>query len=185
MAYPLISPRQTLPCHYDAQESRYMRIVMNCPGCHQKDTRVIDSRLVVDSNTIKRRRKCDLCSKRFTTFEKIQLERPLVVKRDGRREEFSQEKVLQGIQKACQKRPISTVQIEKTIDSIIKNILESYDEEILTQDIGHLVMTSLRDLDPVAYIRFASVYKTFQDIDEFVKDLTKEQITLQQQDTQL
>lgn len=145
---------------------------MICPSCQWKDTKVVDSRLMLDSNSIKRRRKCDNCQKRFTTFEKIFAEKPWVIKNDGRREEFSPEKIRQGIQKACQKRPISTDQIDKLIEHIDKILLEKYGEsEVTTSTVGQMVMEALRTLDPVAYIRFASVYKTFKDIGEFVKDI--------------
>lgn len=147
---------------------------MNCPFCHQKDTKVVDSRLHQDGHTIKRRRKCETCYKRFTTFEKIQIERPIVVKNDGRREDYNRDKILEGIQKACQKRPISTIQVDKIIDGIERAIMELNDHEVRTRDIGNIVMTYLRDLDTVAYVRFASVYRTFKDIDEFVKDLKLE-----------
>lgn len=147
---------------------------MNCPFCHQKDTRVVDSRLLQESNLVKRRRKCDSCQKRFTTFEKIQMEKLLVVKNDGRREEYDREKISSGIQKACQKRPISVLQIERMIDNIERAVYELGEQEVKTREIGNIVMNHLRELDTVSYVRFASVYRNFKDIDEFVKDLKLE-----------
>ncbi len=144
---------------------------MKCPYCLQSDTKVIDSRLLDEDNSVKRRRRCELCEKRFTTFEKVFLEMPFVLKRDGRREKFSREKVLQSIQKAVQKRAIGTNLIEETVHDIERVILESCDREVSSQKIGLEVMNRLQNIDPVAYVRFASVYKTFKDVDEFVKDI--------------
>lgn len=131
----------------------------------------MDSRLSSEDNSIRRRRKCPTCEKRFTTYELIEVDMPEVVKNDGRRESYLRDKILSGIKKACQKRPVSTKQIEELVDSIEKNILDLSHREISSQDIGNLVMHGLRHLDPVAYVRFASVYKTFKDIDEFVNDI--------------
>lgn len=144
---------------------------MNCPFCTAADTKVIDSRLMVDGFSVKRRRKCEHCEKRFNTYEKIELSMPMVVKSDGRREDYRREKIMSGVEKACQKRPISRVQIERIIDNIERSILELNDKEITSYDIGQFVTNYLRNLDPVAYVRFASVYKQFQDVEEFVKDL--------------
>lgn len=144
---------------------------MNCPFCNAPDTKVIDSRLMTDGLSVKRRRKCEACEKRFNTFENIEISMPLVIKSDGRREQYRREKIMNGIAKACQKRPISTIQIERIIDNIEKSILELNEREVSTLDIGQLVMDYLRNLDPVAYVRFASVYKQFQDVEEFLKDL--------------
>jgi transcriptional repressor NrdR len=144
---------------------------MNCPFCNATDTKVIDSRLMTDGFSVKRRRKCEKCEKRFNTYEKIELSMPMVVKSDGRREEYRRDKILKGIGMACQKRPISTAQIERIIENIERSILELNDKEITSYDIGQFVTDYLRNLDPVAYVRFASVYKQFQDVEEFVKDL--------------
>ncbi len=144
---------------------------MKCPFCHAQDSKVLDSRLAQEENTIRRRRKCAECEKRFTTYEQIELDLPDVVKNDGRREPFQVEKIFMGIKKACQKRPVATAQIEEVLELIKQNILELNQKEVSSQQIGNLVMSALRHLDPVAYVRFASVYKTFKDIDEFVNDL--------------
>lgn len=149
---------------------------MNCPFCQTVDTKVLDSRLNLEENTIRRRRRCDQCEKRFTTYETIEFSLPMVVKNDGRREPYLKEKVAEGIKKACQKRPISTAQVESIIESIEKSLLEFNDKEVSTQFIGNLVMGHLRSLDPVAYVRFASVYRTFKDIDEFVHDLKQNEM---------
>ena len=134
---------------------------MKCPFCLAPDTKVLDSRNLEEGSTIRRRRKCEACQKRFTTFETVELSMPMVIKRDGRREAYQREKIKMGIEKACEKRPISAVQIERIIANIEKAILDISDKEVLTKDVGNLVMMYLRHLDPVAYIRFASVYRDF------------------------
>jgi len=144
---------------------------MNCPFCLALDTKVVDSRLNQDGNTIRRRRKCDKCEKRFTTYEHIELEMPQIIKNDGRREAFSRIKMKEGLSKACQKRPISMDQIEAVLDRVEKIILDCNEKEISTKNIGLLMMQELKSLDPVAYVRFASVYRTFKDIEEFIGDL--------------
>lgn len=144
---------------------------MKCPYCSAPDTKVLDSRNLEEGCTIRRRRKCESCQKRFTTFETIELSMPMVIKRDGRREPYNKEKIKHGIEKSCEKRPISAVQIERIISNIEKAILDISDKEISTQDIGNLVMMYLRHLDPVAYVRFAAVYRKFQDVEEFVNEL--------------
>lgn len=144
---------------------------MICPFCEHKETKVIDSRLLQNGQSIRRRRKCLQCHKRFTTYETIEVSMPMVVKQDGRRESYRREKILSGIEKACQKRPISTERVENIVNNIEKNILEIASKEIHTNDIGAIVMAYLRQLDPVAYIRFASVYRKFQDVEEFVDNL--------------
>lgn len=144
---------------------------MKCPYCSAPDTKVLDSRNSDEGSVIRRRRKCETCQKRFTTFETIELAMPMVIKRDGRRETFLKEKIRSGISKACEKRPVSGIQIERILSNIEKAILDISDKEISTQDIGNLVMMYLRHLDPVAYVRFAAVYRKFQDVEEFVNDL--------------
>jgi transcriptional repressor NrdR len=144
---------------------------MKCPFCNAQDTKVLESRLMNDGLAVRRRRKCESCLKRFNTFEKIEISMPQVVKNDGRRENFDRKKILNGIQKSCQKRPISVEQIDRVVENIEKNILEISDKEIHSKKIGELVMSYLQNLDPVAYVRFASVYKTFHDVDEFLQDL--------------
>lgn len=144
---------------------------MKCPFCNATDTKVTDSRMMQEGFSIRRRRKCESCTKRFTTYEKIEISMPQVVKNDGRREAFDRQKILRGVQKSCQKRPISVEQIERIVENIEKKIVELTEKEISSNIIGEFVMNFLRNLDPVAYVRFASVYKTFQDVDEFVKNL--------------
>lgn len=144
---------------------------MKCPYCSALDTKVLDSRNLEEGSTIRRRRKCDTCQKRFTTFETVELSMPMVMKRDGRREPYRQEKIKTGIEKACEKRNISTAQVDRIIHNIERSILDISDKEVQTSDIGNLVMMHLRHLDPVAYIRFAAVYRKFQDVEEFVNEL--------------
>jgi len=144
---------------------------MKCPYCSAPDTKVLDSRNSEEGCVIRRRRKCETCQKRFTTFETVELSMPMVIKRDGRREPYNKEKINHGIQKSCEKRPISAVQIERIINNIEKAILDISDKEIQSKDVGNLVMMYLRHLDPVAYVRFAAVYRKFQDVEEFVNEL--------------
>lgn len=148
---------------------------MHCPFCDSGDTKVVDSRLLKEGFSIRRRRKCDQCTKRFTTYETIEISMPMVVKLDGRREPFKRDKIKGGLEKACQKRPISMDQIDRLIENLEKNILEISDKEISTVEIGKLIMMYLRNLDPVAYIRFASVYRKFQDVEEFVNNIKDEE----------
>ncbi len=144
---------------------------MKCPYCSAPDTKVLDSRNSDEGSVIRRRRKCESCQKRFTTFETVELSMPMVIKRDGRREPYNKDKINHGIQKSCEKRPISAVQIERIINNIEKAILDISDKEIHSKDVGNLVMMYLRHLDPVAYVRFAAVYRKFQDVEEFVNEL--------------
>lgn len=150
---------------------------MKCPYCEKHETKVVDSRLLKEGLSVRRRRKCEACEKRFTTYETIEINMPNIVKLDGRRESYRREKILDGIEKACQKRPIPTGQIERIIENIEKEILEKSEKEISTKEIGHIVMMYLRNLDPVAYIRFASVYRKFQDIEEFVSEIRHDEET--------
>ena len=151
---------------------------MKCPFCNSNETKVIDSRLLKEGFSVRRRRKCenDSCERRFTTYESIELQMPAVVKLDGRREPYKREKIFLGFEKACQKRPISTDQIERVLDNIEKQILDMASKEIHSKEIGNLVMMYLRNLDPVAYIRFASVYRKFQDVEEFVNDIKHDEL---------
>lgn len=144
---------------------------MRCPFCDQSETKVVDSRLLKEGFSVRRRRKCESCEKRFTTYETIEISMPNIVKLDGRREPYNREKIYSGIEKACQKRPISTEQVERIVENIEKSIMEISGKEVNTTEIGQIVMMYLRNLDPVAYIRFASVYRKFQDVEEFVHDL--------------
>ncbi|MFT6631414.1 MAG: transcriptional repressor NrdR [Bacteriovoracaceae bacterium] len=150
---------------------------MRCPYCEQSETKVVDSRLLKEGMSVRRRRKCEACEKRFTTYETIEISMPNIVKLDGRREAYNREKIYGGIEKACQKRPISTEQVERIVENIEKSILDISAKEVKTHDIGSIVMMYLRNLDPVAYIRFASVYRKFQDVEEFVHDLQHEEET--------
>ena len=134
---------------------------------------MIDSRASREGSTIRRRRECLKCSHRFTTYEEIEHEGLMVVKRDGRREEFSKEKLLSGLKKACQKRPISPKAIEDIVEKIVDEITDKYEREVPGMAVGERVMEALRGLDPVAYVRFASVYRRFEEATEFVREVKK------------
>ncbi|MGE4545880.1 MAG: transcriptional regulator NrdR [Pedobacter sp.] len=144
---------------------------MKCPFCGFADTRVIDSRLGKEGNNIRRRRECSQCERRFTTFERVEEMLPLIVKKDGRRQPFDRKKIIAGIQRACEKRPVSIATIEKIVDSLERQLQESGEREIESNIIGQAVMEALHDLDQVAYVRFASVYRQFKDINEFMSEL--------------
>jgi transcriptional repressor NrdR len=144
---------------------------VKCPFCSNSDTKVIDSRPDKDGSTIRRRRECEACTKRFTTHERVEDILPLVTKKDGRREPFDRMKLINGIKKACEKRPVSVEQIEKTVDSLETRLQESGEKEIPSTTLGEWVMAALHDLDQVAYVRFASVYRSFKDINEFMSEL--------------
>lgn len=144
---------------------------MKCPFCGEIDNKVIDSRLSKDGKMIRRRRKCLHCQKRFTTYEKVETVLPMVVKKDGRREPFNHEKIRAGIQKACQKRPISIDKIDDFVESLGQVFQENGQREIQSSDIGERVIEKLKEWDDVAYVRFASVYRQFKDINEFMKEL--------------
>ncbi|MBW1689522.1 MAG: transcriptional repressor NrdR [Deltaproteobacteria bacterium] len=144
---------------------------MKCPFCGKTGNKVIDSRLGKNGRMIRRRRECLACKKRFTTYEKVETMLPMVVKKDGRREPFNHEKIRAGIQKACQKRPISINRIDDFVDSLGQEFQESGQREIQSSDIGEKVIEKLKDWDDVAYVRFASVYRQFKDINEFMIEL--------------
>lgn len=144
---------------------------MHCPGCLTPDTKVIDSRLLVEGNSVRRRRRCETCGRRFTTYERLIVQLPAVVKNDGRRESFGREKILKGLRKACQKRPLPMGEIDKLIESVEKALMDQPAKEIPSSAIGEMVMERLYRLDPVAYVRFASFYWNYDDIDSFVKGL--------------
>lgn len=144
---------------------------MKCPECQHTESKVLDSRLSKEMDTIRRRRECIKCGKRFSTAEHIEDGLPQVVKRDGRRESFDRSKILNGIAKACEKRPISVGQIEKVVSRIEYNLMERGDREVKSTEIGEMIMEELRALDEVAYVRFASVYRQFRDINEFLSEL--------------
>jgi transcriptional repressor NrdR len=146
---------------------------MKCPFCSHDDTRVIDSRLGKEGNNIRRRRECIECERRFTTYERVEETLPLVIKKDGRREAFDRQKIISGIQRACEKRPVSIATIEKVVDQLELTLQESGEKEIPASRIGEAVMEALPSLDEVAYVRFASVYRQFRDINEFMSELTE------------
>ena len=141
---------------------------MKCPFCGGTDSKVLDSRNSEESNSIRRRRECLACNKRFTTFEAIESLPILVVKSDGTRQTFDENKLMRGILRACEKRPISMAQIERVVSDIQKTIQNSLDQEISSKDLGELVMDRLKVLDDVAYVRFASVYRKFADLTQFI-----------------
>ncbi len=144
---------------------------MTCPFCGFKEDKVIDSRESKEGELIRRRRECMRCSRRFTTYERIDEIPYMVVKKDGRREKFDRQKVMNGLLRACEKRPIGMSKLADTIDEVESKLAESADKEITTTEIGELVMERLRGLDKVAYVRFASVYRDFQDAEAFLKEL--------------
>jgi transcriptional repressor NrdR len=144
---------------------------MKCPFCSHDDTRVVDSRLGKEGNNIRRRRECIDCERRFTTYERVEETLPLVIKKDGRREAFDRQKIISGIQRACEKRPVSIATIEKVVDQMELSLQESGEKEIDASRIGEEVMSALQSIDEVAYVRFASVYRQFRDINEFMSEL--------------
>ena len=144
---------------------------MKCPYCTNINNKVIDSRLSKDGRTIRRRRECLECERRFTTYEKLEEVLPMVIKRDGRREPFNRDKIISGINKACQKRPVSITKIEDFVDSLELYFQELGKKEVDSTEIGERVINSLKDWDEVAYVRFASVYRQFKDINEFMAEL--------------
>jgi len=146
---------------------------MRCPKCQAKDDKVIDSRASREGATIRRRRQCLNCGYRFTTYEEVERAGLAVLKRDDRREEFSREKLMSGIKKACQKRPISPKAIEDLVEKIVNEVTDKYEREVPAEAIGKLVMSGLRELDEVAYVRFASVYRRFQEATDFVHEVKK------------
>ncbi len=145
---------------------------MNCPFCNAEDSKVIDSR-PTETNSIRRRRECEVCGKRFTTYEKVETVPMMVIKKNDMREPYDRAKLEGGIYKACYKRPISVAEIGAAIDMIEVQILSKEEREIHTEEIGEMVMEALRKLDDVAYVRFASVYKEFKDVDTFIKEIEK------------
>ena len=146
---------------------------MRCPFCNQDNSKVVDSRPVEDTNSIRRRRMCESCGKRFTTYEKVETIPLSVIKKDQTREQDDRAKIQDGILRACYKRPIPIEKIEMTMDSIEGDIFDSADREIASTRIGEIVMEHLKDLDAVAYVRFASVYREFKDVSTFMDELKK------------
>lgn len=146
---------------------------MRCPKCGCQDDKVVDSRASREGATIRRRRECTACQHRFTTYEEVERDGLMILKRDGRREEFSKEKLLSGIRKACQKRPISPKAVEDLADQITEMVNNKFDAEVPAEFIGKQVMDGLREIDEVAYVRFASVYRRFQEATDFVHEVKK------------
>ena len=146
---------------------------MKCPICKAPDSKVIDSRAASDGFVIRRRRECDNCHTRFTTYEHVERVPWKVIKKDGRREDYDREKLLKGIVTACEKRPISMSRIEELVDSIESQLEETYKQEISSREIGELVMERLQGLDEVAFVRFASVYRQFKDVNQFLNEVNR------------
>ena len=146
---------------------------MRCPYCGKDNTRVVDSRPVEEDNSIRRRRVCDVCSRRFTTYEKIETIPMIVIKKDNNRETYDRSKIEGGILRACHKRPVSMAQIRKMVYEIETEIFDREEKEIDSKEIGEMVMDRLHDLDPVAHVRFASVYREFKDVETFMDELKK------------
>ena len=146
---------------------------MKCPFCSHENTRVIDSRPADDNNSIRRRRVCDECAKRFTTYEKVETIPLIVIKKDNNREPFDRSKIEAGVLLACRKRPVSADQMSRLVDEVETEVFGMGDKEIPSSAIGELVMMKLQELDTVAYVRFASVYKEFKDINTFMEELKK------------
>lgn len=145
---------------------------MKCPFCGHLDNKVIDSRLSQGGEVTRRRRECDHCTRRYTTYERVEEVLPLIVKKDGRREPFDRMKVLGGLRRACEKRPVSSDQLERMVDRIERELVDSGEKEIESSRIGERCMEALRETDQVAYVRFASVYRSFKDIHEFMNALS-------------
>jgi transcriptional repressor NrdR len=144
---------------------------MRCPYCQHSESKVIDSRDAQDGEVIRRRRECLNCGRRFTTRERIEEVLPLIVKKDGRREAFDREKLISGLKKACQKRPVSMDAMERIVAEVERELQDSGEKEVPASFIGERVMAALKNLDPVAYVRFASVYRSFRDVNEFMDEL--------------
>ena len=146
---------------------------MKCPYCNHADTRVIDSRPAEDGTSIRRRRSCDECGKRFTTYEKIETIPLIIIKKDNNREQYDRSKIEAGVLRACYKRPVSAEEIQKTIVAVETEIFKREEKEISSTVIGEIVMEKLKELDAVAYVRFASVYREFKDVNTFMAELKK------------
>jgi len=146
---------------------------MRCPKCGCQDDKVVDSRASREGATIRRRRECITCQHRFTTYEEVERQGMVILKRDGRREEFSKDKLLSGVRKACQKRPISQKVLEDLVERIVETVDNKFEDEVPAEFIGKQVMDGLRDIDDVAYVRYASVYRRFQEATDFVQEVQK------------
>jgi transcriptional repressor NrdR len=145
---------------------------MKCPFCGTLDNRVIDSRLSQGGEVTRRRRECDGCTRRYTTYERVEQVLPLVVKKDGRREPFDRMKILAGLRRASEKRPVSSEALEQLVDHLERELVDAGEKEVPSSQLGERIMGHLRDLDQVAYVRFASVYRSFKDIHEFMAELS-------------
>ena len=146
---------------------------MKCPFCNEDNTRVVDSRPADDNSSIRRRRMCDACGKRFTTYEKVETIPLVVIKKDRSREEYERSKIEAGVMRACYKRPIPVQKINELVDSVETELFNREEREIESKDIGEIVMDRLKDLEAVAYVRFASVYREFKDVNTFMDELKK------------
>ena len=146
---------------------------MKCPFCNQDNTRVVDSRPADDNTAIRRRRMCDACGKRFTTYEKVETIPLIVIKKDQNREQFDRSKIEAGVLRACHKRPVSAEQIHRLVDDVETEVFNLEEREIRSSVIGEIVMDKLKDLEAVAYVRFASVYREFKDVNTFMDELKK------------
>ena len=146
---------------------------MYCPFCSAQETKVIDSRLVADGHQIRRRRQCLVCNERYTTFETAELVMPRIIKRDGSREPFNEDKMRSGLMRALEKRPVDTEQVELSINKLKSQMRATGEREITSEMLGNLLMTQLKELDKVAYLRFASVYLSFEDISEFADEIAR------------
>ena len=146
---------------------------MRCPFCQNDDTRVIDSRLTDEGDAVRRRRECEACQERFSTIEEASLKLPFIIKTNGERENYDEAKLARGLERALEKRPVESGQISQILHRIKRNLLTCGEREIQARDIGELVMTELRDVDQVAYVRFASVYRSFQDVDAFSDEIRR------------
>jgi transcriptional repressor NrdR len=146
---------------------------MKCPFCTHQESKVIDSRLSAAGDVTRRRRECEQCARRFTTYERVEEVLPAVVKKDGRREMFDRQKVLSGLRKACDKRAVPLERLEQVVDTIERELIDSGDKEVPAKSIGEKVMTHLRRIDDIAYVRFASVYRSFRDLDELRGELDR------------
>lgn len=146
---------------------------MRCPYCGNRKDSVIDSRVSKNASSVRRRRECLKCKRRFTTYEYVERIPLMVIKKDSRREPFDREKLMGGILKACEKRPVSVERIEKLVDGIERRLEKKYEQEVKSKEIGELVMNNLHDIDEIAYVRFASVYRQFKDVNQFVKEIKR------------
>ena len=146
---------------------------MKCPFCSHLESKVTDSRVATAGDVIRRRRECEQCARRFTTYERVEEVLPLVVKKDGRREMFDRQKLLSGLRRACEKRAVPLQKLEEIVDGIERDLIDSGEKEVPSPRIGERVMSRLRALDEIAYVRFASVYRSFRDLDEFREELDR------------